>query len=204
MDSHEILRHLESFLASHQNATLPIAAARLGIPRQEIECALREVEGTSFQDFRENRRLAEAFRQLGADHSVPLGPWENRRSRSRRIIPRTTVRYCVRRLWNYGKSFSKPCPLVDFSSGGLAFLADISQLPGKRSTLFLKFPGREDELRVEGNVVYAVATGIVGYRYRIGIQFLPFADRRGCNSPKVLDVLVQFETDAGCKILDAG
>jgi len=201
MDSNEILRHLESFLASHQNATLPIAAARLGIPRQEIECALRDVEGTSFQEFRQNRKLAEAFEQLGASQAVPPGLlWEERRSHPRRIIPRTAVRYRVRGFWTYGKSFSNPCPLVDLSRGGLALLGDLPQLPGKRVILLLKLPGREDELRVEGNVVYAVATGIAGFRYRIGIQFLPFADHRGSNSPKVLDALVQFETNARYKI----
>jgi hypothetical protein len=200
MDSNEILRHLESFLASHQNATLPIAAVKLGIPKQEIECALRDVEGTSFQEFRENRRLAEAFKQLGVGQAVPPGLWEERRSHPRRIIPRTAVRYRVRGLWTYGKSFSNPCPLVDLTRGGLALLGDLPQLPGKRVILLLKFAGREDELRVEGHVVYAVATGIAGFRYRIGIQFLPFADRRGCNSPKVLDTLVQFETNARYKI----
>jgi Tfp pilus assembly protein PilZ len=204
MDSYKILQNLESFLVSHQHATLPIAAVRLGIPSQEIEDALRNVHGISFQEFKENTKLAEAFRQLGTDRGVPPCPWENTRSRPRRIIPRTNVRYRGRSLWILGKSFSKPCPLVDLSSGGLALLADLAQLPGKRVTLLLRFPEREDELRVEGNVVYAVATGIAGYRYRIGVQFLPFNDRRGCNSTRVLDVLVQFETAAGSKIETAG
>lgn len=60
-------------------------------------------------------------------------------------------------------------------------------------SLRLKFPGREDILRVEGHVVYAVATGIAGYRYRVGIKFWPFANRGGCNALKALDVLVDFE-----------
>jgi hypothetical protein len=51
----------------------------------------------------------------------------------------------------------------------------------------------EEEVRVDGNVIYTVATGIAGYRHRVGVEFLPFAARRGCNDPKVLEVIVQFE-----------
>jgi hypothetical protein len=76
----------------------------------------------------------------------------------------------------------------------LALLADIAPFPGKRVSLLLKFPDRGEQLRVEGNVVYSVASGIAGYRHRIGIEFLPFAERRGCNSPKVLEALAQVET----------
>ena len=72
-------------------------------------------------------------------------------------------------------------------------MADIAMMPRKRVSLLLKFPAREEALRLEGNSVYTVATGIAGYRNRIGIQFLPFADRRGCNSPKILEILTEFE-----------
>ena len=194
MDSHDIRQKLESFLVTHPNAALRIAAERLGLPQQEIERALREFDGSSYDQFRQSRRLAEAFKQLGADRSVPAGPWEKARSGPRRIIPRTTVRFYMRRFWLFGGSYSKPCPLIDLSSGGLAFLADSAPMPGKRVSMLLKFPEREEDLRVEGSVVYAVATGIAGYRLRVGVQFLPFAARRGCNNPKVLEALVQFES----------
>jgi hypothetical protein len=193
MDSREIYQKVESFLSTHPKAVLQIAADKLGLTQKEIEQAIQEVDGSSYEQFRQSRRLTEAFKQLGADRVVPTGPWEKSRSRQRMIIPRTTVRYRIRSFWIYGGSFSNPCPLVDLSSGGLALLADIAPMLGKRVSLLLKFPDREEEFRVEGKTVYTVATGIAGYRHRIGIQFLPFAERRGCNSPKVLEALVQFE-----------
>ena len=140
------------------------------------------------------KRLTEAFKLLGADRFVPYGPWENTRSRTRTIIPRTSVRHSVRRFWRIRPSFSAPCPLVDLTSAGLAFLADVVLMPGKQVSLLLKFQEKEEELRLLGKVVYAVATGIAGYSWRIGIQFLQFAERRGCNSPKVLEALVHFES----------
>jgi hypothetical protein len=192
MDAREICQKVESFLASHPKAALPIVTEKLGLTHKQIEQALCEVEGISFEQFRQSRRLAEAFRELGVDRVVPLGPWETPRVRSRIIIPRTTVRWRVRSLWT-GRAYSGPCPLCDLSGGGLAFLADTPTLPGKRVSLLLKFPEREEEFRLEGRAVYAVATGIAGYRYRTGIEFLPFGQRRGCNSPKILDAIRQFE-----------
>ncbi len=193
MDSREIYQKIESFLSAHPKAALQIVAERLSLTQREIEHAIQEVDGSSFEQFRQSRRLAEAFRQLGADRIIPAGPWEKARSRPRMIIPRTAVRYQVRTFPFFGSNFSSPCPLVDLSTGGLALLADVAPMPGKRVSLLIKFPDRKEELRVEGKIVYTMATGIAGYRHRIGVQFLPFAERRGCNSPKVLDALVQFE-----------
>jgi hypothetical protein len=95
----------------------------------------------------------------------------------------------MRRFWTRNQSYSNPLPLVDLSRGGLALLSDAALATDKRISLWLQFPEKGEELRLEGTTVYAVATGIAGFRYRVGIQFLPFADRRGCNDPKVLDLL---------------
>ena len=81
-----------------------------------------------------------------------------------------------------------------FKPAGLAFLADVALMPGKQVSLLLQSQEKEEELRLLGKVVYAVATGIAGYSWRIGIQFLQFAERRGCNSPKALEALAQFDS----------
>ena len=194
MDSREICQKIESFLISHPKAAVQIIAERLGLSRSEIEQAVREAEGLSLEEFRRRKRLMEAFKQLGADRVVPYGPWEKARLRTRIIIPRTSVQYSVHHFWRIRPSFSAPCPLVNLSSGGLAFLADVALMPGKQVSLLLKLQEKEEGLRLLGKVVYAVATGIAGYSWRIGIQFLQFAERRGCNNPKVLEALVQFDS----------
>ena len=75
----------------------------------------------------------------------------------------------------------------------MAFLADEALKQKKRISLLLKFQDKDEMIRLEARVVYSVATGIAGYRYRIGIQYLPFAKRRGGNSLKTLDVLIKLE-----------
>jgi AraC-like DNA-binding protein len=193
MDSQEVIQKVNSHLTAHPNAALQVVAEELGIMKQRIEQILREVEGASFEEFRENMRLEQALRLLEASGVAMGAPNEKTRIRQRFIIPRTTLKYETHSLWIRKPGFSSPCPLVDLSREGLSFLADYAPKPGKWVSLLLKFPGREATRRVEGRVVYAVATGIAGYRYRVGIKFLPFAERRGCNTPKVFDVLVEFE-----------
>jgi AraC-like DNA-binding protein len=193
LDSHEVVQKVDSHLATHPNASLQIVAERLGIAGKLIEEALREVEGVSFQEFRTSKRLMQAFEQLGEINSPTNGPFRQNRARRRWIIPKTTVRYQMRTLWIRRSNLSNQCPLIDLSNDGLAFLADHALRPGKQISLLLKFPGGEEIPRLEGRIVYVVATGIAGYRYRVGVQFLPFADRRGCNALKALDVLVDLE-----------
>ncbi len=193
LDPHEVVQKVDSQLTSHPNAALQIVAEKLGIAAQTIEAALHEVEGVSFHEFQANKRLAQAFGQLGELSPATNGQYEITRARRRLIIPKTTVRYQTYKFWIRRSSYSTQCPLVDLSSDGLAFLSDHALMPEKQISLNLKFPAGEEIVRLEGRVVYAVATGIAGYRYRIGVRFLPFDDRRGGNTRKTLDVLVNLE-----------
>jgi hypothetical protein len=193
LDSREIFQKIDSHLTSHPHATLQVVAEKLGITGPIIEAVLRDMESASFREFIENKRLAQAFKQLGASETAASGPWEEQRTRPRVIIPKTTVKYRIPSFWIRKRIFSDPCPLVNLNSGGLAFLADQAPKVGRWVSLLLKFPGEEDTLCLEGHAVYAVATGIAGYRYRVGIKFLPFSEQRGFNTLKALDILDKFE-----------
>jgi hypothetical protein len=191
LDSQEVFQKINSHLAAHPNAALQVVAEKLGITGQSIEQILHEVEGASFEEFRENKRLNQALSLIEASGSA--APNGIIRTQPRFIIPRTTVKYQDHSFWIRNPGFSKPCPLVDLSRGGLAFLADYAPKLGRWVSLRLNFPGRENILWLEGHAVYAVATGIAGYRYRVGIKFWPFANRGGCNALKALDFLIDFE-----------
>jgi len=194
-DRDEIVRKADALIATHPNVSLRILAERLGTTEQMIEASLREIEGLSFGEYRQSKRLEQAFKQLGTYSLAANGPYEMVRSRRRLHIPRTKVQYRLRRLWGRKSGFSGGCPLVDFSRDGLAFLADEALKPQKQITLLLQFPKEEAVIKIEGRVVYSVATGIAGYRYRIGVQYLPFGKGRGCNPLKTLDVLSQLEKE---------
>jgi AraC-like DNA-binding protein len=192
-DQFEIVQKVSDQLVAHPNATLPILAERLGVTEQVIENALREIEGLSFQEFQANRRLEQAFRQLGEMSIAANGPWEITRARQRLTIPKATVRYMIYSFGFRKTGYSNQCPLVDVSQAGLAFLTDQNLKPQKRILLLLKLPGIEDALHLRGSVVYSVATGIAYFRFRIGVQFLPFSDRRGHNPLKAREILTGIE-----------
>ncbi len=192
-DYREIIRNVEQQLSVHPNAGLRIIADRLGTTAKVIEEALLDIEGITFQEYRDRKRLENAFRQLGEKSPAADGPYEITRACRRWFVPTATVRYRIHRFWMRKSDYSSQCPLVDLSQSGLAFLDDQALESGRRLSLLLKSPSREKTVQLEGRVVYSVATGIAGYRYRIGIQFLPFAERNGCNSPKALEVLVELE-----------
>ncbi len=196
LDHKAIIQKVDVLFTSHPKVSLRIVAEKLETTEQIIEEALKEIEGMSFKEYQKNKRLEEAFKQLGKHSPAANGPYEQMRSRRRLSIPKAMVRYRLYRLWIRRSNISDRCPLVDFSRGGLAFLADKSFEPQSRLSLLLKFP-EEKTIRLEGRVVYAIATGIAGYSYRIGIQYLPFAKRRGCNSLEALDVLIKLEKTYG-------
>lgn len=189
----EIAAEVEAHLGAHPNVSLRLLAGKLGLAPALVEEALAHVEGGSFEEFRERKRLERAFQQLGALSPAANGPYDIVRARRRLAIPRATVRYGRPVFYRRRIEYSPPCPLVDLSRDGLALLADSAESPGRRLSLQLAFPGAEPAVRVEGRVVYAVATGITGYRYRVGVRFLPFAAGKGGNDPRTLEALEGIE-----------
>lgn len=192
-DFAEIVQEVDSYLRMHPNIALHLLAKKMRIEAPVIEEALHAIEGITYQEFQEEKRLARAFEQLGMMSPAANGPYEFVRARQRLVIPRATVRYGIPVFWNRKVEFSHPCPLVDLSCDGLALLTDFALKANKRISMLLKFPGEEEILRIEGRIVYAVATGIAGYRYRIGVQFLPFSGQKGGNATKCRDVLIKIE-----------
>jgi hypothetical protein len=188
----EIVRQVDAILDSHPNAIVRIVAQKLQVTSQAIEEALNKVQETTYLEFQSNKKLARAFGQLGEISPATDGPYEMVRVRRRFMVPKTTVRYRLSGFWQRKSEFSNQFPLVDISCSGLAFLADQLVNPKKRISLVLKFPG-EEALQFHGRVVYAIATGIIGYRYRIGVELFPFTNKRGCNTLKSLDFLARLE-----------
>jgi hypothetical protein len=193
IDAHEVLQKMEAHLTAHPNASLQALAEKLGIASQEIERSLSEVIGISFQQLREARRLADVFKQLNENRSLVSRLWETHRTPLRIFVPEATIKYRIHSWLPHKRTFSNPCPVIDLNSSGLGFLADITQEPGKRVTLLLTLPGMKELLELNGHIVYSVATGIPGYRYRVGIRFLPFTEGRGCNRLETLSILKRFE-----------
>ena len=193
LNHREIVQQVDLQLKVYPNTIMQTLVRKLGISEKIIEEAFQEAEGMSFQEYQANKRLEGAFAQMGELSIAANGPWERTRAKSRIIIPKATVKYRIYSFWSRKSEYSNQCPLVDFSSDGLALLADEFVQPQKRIEIILRFPGEEPEIQVEGSIIYSVATGIAGYRYRVGVRFFPFGKRKGINTPKAHEALIRLE-----------
>jgi len=190
MDLRQLLKSVDSLIASNPGLTLKSLAKELNVTAWTIEKAVREVDGVSFSEYVENRQLAYV---LGAiEEKREAENHKSTRAEPRSIIPGATVAYILHGIGIREPSPPVHYPIFDLSSGGMAFLSDRPLKPGKRVSLFLNCVERKDELQLEGDIVYALASEIAGYQYRVGVRFIPFEAKEGCNSPEARESLAKL------------
>lgn len=109
-------------------------------------------------------------------------------------IPGATVSYKRRKLFvsptKYCEEF---CPVVDISRGGIRFLSQIPLKIKSKVTLKISVPGEKVPLSLKGRVKWAFADSGKNYKYKIGVQFNPYAEKRGQNSPGTLEKIIALE-----------
>jgi hypothetical protein len=196
------LKKVDAYLSGHPHATLRVLAGNLGIKRQALEAILRETAGMTFSEFKENKRLERAINFLEVSETGAKVLGKDQKTQPLVVIPKTIVKYRIRSYWLYKRSYSKWCPIVNLSRDELAFLADLAPRIGKRVSLLLKISGRADVLCLKGVVVSALATNILGYRYRVEVGFLSFSDRGRRNTREALDILEKFEKSDHVRSID--
>jgi len=192
MNSLDLFGSIDSRITSHQDATAEGIAGELRVTVQDIESAVREIDGVSFDEYRESKRLAHALRAL-EEERAPAGSkiHQEERAQPRLAVAGATVRYLLMGNDICKSEFSNPYPIVDLSTAGIAFLADRPAKPGRKVCLLASFPKEKDPFRLEGHVIYSVAVDTADHRYRLGIRFQDFAAKEGCNRPEVLEGLVR-------------
>lgn len=197
MDLRHLLKIIDSRIATNPNSTSRSLAQELDVTVRSIERAIREIDGVSFNEYLENRRLARVLKIIEEkrwasaidDHAPP-------RAEPRKTIPGAIVSYHLHGRGNRGSSSSASYPLFDLCSGGMAFFSDRLLKPGRKVLLSIKCEERNVPLTLQCHVVYAMATDMPGYRYRIGVRFMPFEARKGCNPPETLNSLVRLIREA--------
>ncbi len=189
MDSKQLLKDLDSRIATNPSSTARSLAQELQVPTWTIEKAVQEVDGVSLNEYLENRRLARVLKTL--EDRREAGNL-NSRAEARKIVPGATITYALHGQETRRSGSTGPYPIFDLSGGGMAFLSDSPLKPGRRVSLFVKCLVGEDALRLEGDVVYSLAQEKTSYSYRIGVRFVPFEAREGCNPPESLERLTKL------------
>jgi hypothetical protein len=201
MDVKQLLKDIDSRIASNPSSTARSLAQELNVTPRVIEKAVREVDGVSFNEYLENRKLALVLKTLEDRREADN---RNPRAEPRRTIPGATVTYSLHGNGIRKSGSSASYPIFDLSRGGMAFLSDRPLKPGRRISLFLRCLETKDVTRVEGDVVYSLVVDIAGYQYRTGVRFVPFDAKEGCNSPETLDVLAKLLETAISPLAESG
>lgn len=85
---------------------------------------------------------------------------------------------------------ANPCEVLDFNRAGMALVSTLSLAPQTEVLIDLELPG-VGALRVSGTVRH---TNPLDFdRYRMGVEFDPFAQGAAHNTPQCRDTLLKIE-----------
>lgn len=111
------------------------------------------------------------------------------------VIPGAEARYKKTSLFIFPKGFSESYPVLDVSKGGLAFVGEEKFRRGKKLIVQLLVP-TETSLALHATVRWQGRWA--GSELRVtGVEFMPFGNRKGWNSPETLDILRRLDAKFG-------
>ncbi len=118
----------------------------------------------------------------------------NRRACKRIKIEGATVTYKEGRFFFSKKQYVEEFyPVVEISRGGVRFLGKKLFTISSQVSLKISLPEEPSPLILKGRVRWTSLNPTMSYKYQIGIQFDPFALKKGCNHPEVLEKIMKLE-----------
>ena len=118
----------------------------------------------------------------------------NRRACKRIKIKGATVAYKEGRFFLSKKQYVEEFyPVVEISRGGVRFMGKKLFTLSSKISLKISIPDEPSPLILRGRVRWTSLNPAISYKYQIGIQFDPFAMKKGCNHPEVLEKIMRLE-----------
>jgi hypothetical protein len=109
-------------------------------------------------------------------------------------VPGATVIYRKKKLFlTEDKDNEEFWPVLDISRGGFRFLCQKSFKYKSKASLKISIPGESGPLTQIGHVRWASFNPGKSYKYQIGVQFLPYGEKRGQNTPQNLEKIIALE-----------
>jgi len=91
------------------------------------------------------------------------------------------------------------CPILDLSLGGLRFLTQKNLKVNTRLSVKVSYHENGGSFYLIGKVQWIIPNPGFSYKYQVGIQFNPYGDKEGLNSPKELAKIKTLEWKYGKK-----
>jgi len=118
----------------------------------------------------------------------------NRRACKRIKIEGATITYKEGRFFFSKKQYVEEFyPVVEISRGGVRFLGKKLFAISSKVSIKISIPEESSPLILRGRIRWTSLNPAMSYKYQIGIQFDPFAWKKGCNHPEVLEKIMKLE-----------
>ena len=118
----------------------------------------------------------------------------NRRACKRIKIEGATITYKEGRFFFSKKQYVEEFyPVVEISRGGVRFLGKKLFTISSKVSIKISLPEESSPLILRGRIRWTSLNPAMSYKYQIGIQFDPFAWKKGCNHPEVLEKIMKLE-----------
>jgi Tfp pilus assembly protein PilZ len=85
------------------------------------------------------------------------------------------------------------CPVLDISRGGIRFLSQEILKFESKVALKISIPGETIPMTIKGIVRWYSPNPGKSYKYQIGVQFLPYGEKKDQNNPAVMTKIVALE-----------
>ncbi|NIM91701.1 MAG: PilZ domain-containing protein [Candidatus Aminicenantes bacterium] len=109
-------------------------------------------------------------------------------------VPGATVIYQEKKLFSaQEKDEEEFWPVLDMSRGGFRFLCQKPLKSNTRAYLKISIPGESAPMNLTGQVRWTSFNPGKSYKYQIGVQFNPYGEESGQNSPENLERLIALE-----------
>ncbi len=118
----------------------------------------------------------------------------DRRANKRIKIEGATVTYKEGRFFFSKKQYVEEFyPVVEISRGGVRFLGKKLFTISSKVSIKISLPEESSPFILTGKVRWTSLNPAMSYKYQIGIQFDPFAWKKGCNHPEILEKIMKLE-----------
>ncbi len=118
----------------------------------------------------------------------------DRRASKRIKIQGATITYKEGRFFFSKKQYVEEFyPIVEISRGGVRFMGKKLFAISSKVSIKISIPEESSPLILRGRIRWTSLNPAMSYKYQIGIQFDPFAWKKGCNHPEVLEKIMKLE-----------
>lgn len=100
-------------------------------------------------------------------------------------IPGATLSYKKTGFFSTSPDYEdEDCPILDLSLGGLRFLTQKNLKVNTKLRIKVSYLEKDGSFHMGGKVKWTISNPGFSYKYQVGVQFNPYGDREGLNSPE--------------------